>query len=263
LRRAGGLAVVAAFAGACIGFGAGSARAVPALAISDSLVAATSAPGTGAGAAGREGFVSKRDLTRLVFASALVAIVSHDDLEITRRLTPVHGSFAHGLDRAGEHFGNPVYSAPALAALWAYGKLDDRPGLSRSALRIGGGVLAASIVSGGVKEVVGRWRPKESPDDPSRTGAFDGHNSFPSGHATVAFALASGIDHETRARWVPWVVYPLAGLTGWSRMHDREHWASDIAAGAVIGLWSTEKFRLEWATVSGSHRPAPAITVHF
>ena len=209
------------------------------------VTSARAAGGGGAGAAaGREGFVSKRDLSRLVFASAFVAIVSHRDLELTRDLSRPQGSFAHDLARAGEHIGNPVYSAPALAALWAYGKLDHRPGLSRSTLRIAGGVLAASIATGGIKEVVGRWRPRESPDDPSRTGAFDGHTAFPSGHATVAFALASGIDHETRARWVPWVVYPLAGLSGWSRVHDHEHWASDIAAGAVVGLWASEKFRL-------------------
>lgn len=223
------VALVVVFASALALLGAGSARAVPA----DST-----------GATGREGFVSKRDLSRLVFASAAIAIVSHHDLEFTHDATRAQGTFAHDLSRVGEHFGNPAYSAPALVALWAYGKLDHRPGLARATLRIAGGVLAASIVTGGLKEVVGRWRPIESPADPSRTGAFDGHTSFPGGHATVAFALASEIDHETHARWVPWVVYPLACVTGWSRVHDREHWASDIAAGAVVGLWATEKFRL-------------------
>ncbi len=207
------------------------------------VMAAPAPPDTAATHA-REGFVSRRDFTRLVFAAAAIAIVSHHDLEFTRDATKAQGGFARDLSRVGEHFGNPVYSGPALAALWAYGRLSDRRGLSHSALRIAGGVVASAVVAGGLKEVVGRWRPNESPDDPSRTRAFSGHASFPSGHTTVAFGLAAGIDQETRPRWVPWVVYPLAGVTAWSRVHDREHWASDVVAGAVVGLWATHKFRL-------------------
>jgi membrane-associated phospholipid phosphatase len=192
----------------------------------------------------REGFVSRRDPVRLLFAASLIALVSRRDQAIANDAAGAHSTFAHDLARIGEHYGNPLYSAPVVAGLWALGRLEHKRGLSASALRIAGGVAATAVVTGGLKEVVGRWRPVESPADPYRYKAFSNHVSFPSAHTGVAFSLASGIDRETRARWVPWVVYPLAGVTAWSRIHDREHWASDVTTGAIVGLWATHKFDL-------------------
>ena len=46
---------------------------------------------------------------------------------------------------------------------------------------------------------------------------------------------------ETTRGWVPWVAYPIASLVGWSRVQDDEHWASDVVAGAALGLWTARK----------------------
>ena len=35
----------------------------------------------------------------------------------------------------------------------------------------------------------------------------------------------------------------LAGLVGWSRLRDNRHWTSDVIADAVVGTWTTRKFR--------------------
>jgi membrane-associated phospholipid phosphatase len=70
---------------------------------------------------------------------------------------------------------------------------------------------------------------------------FSGHASFPSGHATLAFATATALDRETRAGWVPLVAYPLAALVGWSRVRDDQHWTSDVVAGAALGAWTAAK----------------------
>lgn len=68
--------------------------------------------------------------------------------------------------------------------------------------------------------------------------------SFPSGHATSGFALASTVTSESQ-RWRPqatWVVGPLmygaATLSGFSRMYNNRHWASDILSGAAIGTFA-------------------------
>ena len=74
---------------------------------------------------------------------------------------------------------------------------------------------------------------------------FSGNTSFPSGHTTVAFATAAALARESRARWVPWVAYPVAALVGWSRLRDNRHWASDVVAGAAVGYGAavaTERF---------------------
>src|SRR5262249_35174514 len=92
-----------------------------------------------------------------------------------------------------------------------------------------------------LKEAVGRSRPYESPNDAARFHPFSGHTSFPSGHATVAFAAASAIECESPARWAPWIAYPAAGMLAWSRVHDRLHWTSDVVAGGAIGIWTARK----------------------
>jgi len=70
------------------------------------------------------------------------------------------------------------------------------------------------------------------------------YQSFPSGHTTAAFAVASAVTSESR-RWWPrgvWVVAPVmyggATLVGLSRMYHNKHWASDVALGAAIGTFS-------------------------
>lgn len=64
------------------------------------------------------------------------------------------------------------------------------------------------------------------------TGDYD---SWPSGHTTVAFAVATAFHLEYRKAWVSVLAYSLAGLGGWSRIHDDKHWASDVFAGATVG----------------------------
>ena len=149
-----------------------------------------------------------------------------------------------GLQRAAhlaEHLGSPVYVGPALLASWAAGRFTGAPGLSAGTARVGAAVLGASALAAGLKLAVGRARPFEAPDDPDDFHPFSGKSSFPSAHATIAFATAAAVDGETRSRWVPWVVYPVATAVAWSRVHDEEHWASDVVVGAALGFWAGRK----------------------
>jgi membrane-associated phospholipid phosphatase len=187
--------------------------------------------------------VSKSDVALAVAASFGVLMVTHLDDNLSHEVPESNSAFARHVSSGAEKIGNPVYLAPLLGATWLAGKASGHPGLSSSALRIAGGIAASAAVSTTLKVVAGRARPSESPDDIDEFHAFSGHTAFPSGHTTVAFSLASGIDHETKARWVPFVVYPLAGLVGWSRLRDNRHWASDVFAGALVGVWTTRKFQ--------------------
>jgi membrane-associated phospholipid phosphatase len=137
--------------------------------------------------------------------------------------------------KEAERLGHPLYIGSALALGALTGQLIGRKEWAGSALRIGGGVAAAAAASGVLKLAVGRSRPNESPGDADELSPFSGHSSFPSGHTTVAFAFAAGLDAESSAAWVSWVAYPAAALVGWSRLRDNRHWASDVAAGAILG----------------------------
>jgi membrane-associated phospholipid phosphatase len=192
----------------------------------------------------RESMFDGKDIALAFTATAGVAVLSQLDRGISLEAPESNSAFARNLSFGAEKIGNPVYLAPVLGAVWLAGKASGHPGVSASALRIAGGMASSAAVSSVLKEVAGRARPYETPADPDEFHAFSGHTAFPSGHTTMAFSLASGIDHETRARWVPYVVYPLAGLVGWSRLRDNRHWTSDVVAGALVGLWTTHKFQV-------------------
>lgn len=91
------------------------------------------------------------------------------------------------------------------------------------------GLLVATVG----KLVTQRSRPHEG----RVYGFWQGGNSFPSGHATVAWAVAAtAASHFQHHKWVPWVVYPLAGLVSFSRVSSGNHFPSDVAFGSVIGF---------------------------
>lgn len=62
-------------------------------------------------------------------------------------------------------------------------------------------------------------------------------NSFPSGHATLAFAAATTLYRRYGWQW-GWPAYGIATLTGVARVAAREHHWWDVAAGAGLGVGS-------------------------
>lgn len=95
-------------------------------------------------------------------------------------------------------------------------------------------IFAAGIVTPLLKKTVGRLRPSQGSDGDEYRPLSSGQ-SFPSGHTTEAFAVASVIAARSDGWVVPTVAYTLASAVGFARMNDRAHFASDVVAGAVIG----------------------------
>lgn len=129
---------------------------------------------------------------------------------------------AYGIGRA--------IGSPRVAAVGLY---------STEAIAVSGAVTAL------IKGVAGRARPYVNDNDPDSfafdRGFRDGDSSFPSGHATAAFAAAAVISGES-ARWWPHaariitpVAYGSAVLVGLARIYSNKHWTSDVVMGAGIG----------------------------
>jgi hypothetical protein len=99
--------------------------------------------------------------------------------------------------------------------------------------------LAASIIASGMvtpvlKYATGRSRPRDT-SDIAHLRPFSGTSSFPSGHTTQAFAVASVISAHYDEIWVKYSSYTVAGLVGVARSYHDAHFASDILAGGLIG----------------------------
>lgn len=108
-----------------------------------------------------------------------------------------------------------------------------------TAASVAADAMASTIIAGGIitpalKLAFGRPRPRAN-EDPYTFRPFRGDKSFPSGHTTQAFAVASVIASEYDERWVKVTAYGLATGVGISRMYHDAHFASDVAAGALIG----------------------------
>ena len=192
---------------------------------------------------------SERPLVRLTrsdawfgFATALgVGAAAFADHDLHRRARATDGDGARRLARAVQPLGAPEVVAPVLLLSYLAGRALDRPALAAASERVGISVAVAGVATGALKLAIGRVRPEDSAAESDSYQPFSGHASFPSGHAALAFATATALDRETRARWVPWVAYPTAALVGWSRARDDKHWASDVVAGAALGAWTAAK----------------------
>ena len=102
------------------------------------------------------------------------------------------------------------------------------------AARVAVTILIAEMVSGLAKVWFDRDRPPLANPDPDPLVSLPATNSFPSGHATVAFACATAL-----ALAVPRLVLPffaLAALIAWSRVYVGVHYPLDVLAGAVLGV---------------------------
>lgn len=99
---------------------------------------------------------------------------------------------------------------------------------------LGAGLIASGIITPALKVAIGRQRPSQGKEVYSLR-PFSGNESFPSGHTTQAFAVASVISAHYDPLWVKMTAYGVAGLVGFARIDHNAHFASDVAAGALIG----------------------------
>jgi len=94
--------------------------------------------------------------------------------------------------------------------------------------------VVANLLSYGLRDWIGRRRPPLVYPDPKPLVHVPRSGSFPSGHATIAFACATVLAWK-----VPRLAFPafvLAGAIAWSRVYVGVHWPLDVLGGAIIGL---------------------------
>jgi membrane-associated phospholipid phosphatase len=163
------------------------------------------------------------------------AVVIDGPLRDEMRRQPGNSSFMLNIERFGAE-----YSVGLLGGFYLAGSLADND----TAIMVAQDGLTASIIASGlitpaIKIVTGRSRPYEDAGTYNfqSLGASNHSSSFPSGHTTEAFALASVISAHYDDIWVKSSAYTVAALVGVARSYHGAHFASDVLAGAFIGNW--------------------------
>ena len=94
---------------------------------------------------------------------------------------------------------------------------------------------ASVVVAFGAKTALKAMIKEERPD-------HSDNKSFPSGHASMAFAAARSIDKEFRKDciWIPIAGYAAATAVGIERIANKHHHWYDVVAGAAVGYGAAE-----------------------
>jgi membrane-associated phospholipid phosphatase len=211
----------------------------------------------------------------LLLGLALPFDAAIHDLVFRHAVTHEARLLANGLTQ----FGTAWASGGLLGVLALVGRHTGDPVLLRAG--VGGvvGIALGSVADLAVKWVVCRGRPSlldgwgVDARDPAAGSASKAsaarrffhwpcvtdarHHSFPSGHATVAFAFAAVLARAAPSRRIAWL--GIAAGVAVSRVLLNAHFVSDVLGGAVIGWWSGSQ---AWA-LAGRVAPVPAEAVRF
>ncbi len=127
----------------------------------------------------------------------------------------------------GKYIGGTAEQVAMSIGTFAYGRLMDKPKVSH----LGNDLLQAQLISEFLVEPLKLATQRLRPYQTSHCGL---NCSFPSGHASVTFADATVI--ERHLGWKYSVIgYAIAAYVATSRLHDNDHFVSDVVFGAATG----------------------------
>lgn len=141
------------------------------------------------------------------------------------------------------NFGDPVMLLAISGGIYATGELAGSTGMRRAALLSIESLLISSTMLYALKWAVGRARPyaEEGKSSFHPFSFTSKYYSFPSGHTSAAFSVASVIAHHSDSLLVDVLSYSLATFVGFARPFQDKHWASDVFFGAALGYFVGQK----------------------
>ena len=101
-----------------------------------------------------------------------------------------------------------------------------------------GGLAINTIITQGLKYTINRERPYDKYPLLIHPYQIENDKSFPSGHTSTAFSLATSLAIQYKKWYVVVPVFAWASSVGFSRLYLGEHYPTDVLAGAAIGAGS-------------------------
>jgi membrane-associated phospholipid phosphatase len=172
------------------------------------------------------------------FGGALVAIgaAHHYDTQVRTHFIKTLGP---SKTTSSKDLQDAIPAAAVFVATWGYANLIGDSNGRGEAWAMLEAVGLSSVTAFALKYAGGRERPDQT-SDPNQWRKSGG-NSFPSVHATAAFAVGTVLAESGNDdyRWVRrFLGYGLGAGTSYERLKHNAHWLSDTVAGAALGIAS-------------------------
>ena len=241
-----------------------------------SAALAQSTAGQAPDSAGRSNtFLNRRDIgiVGAAVAGTVLLSVFDDDIARASQETRFQGSNLRTFTTRASKVNETTLTLAGIA-VYGIGRLTHSPVVTDIALHATESVVLASVASQLIRGPLGRTRPyvtsntapgaplgctstatTKAPCDQYSFHPFKGffgensfdYRAFPSIHTSSSMAVATVLAMETHRRspaatpFVAPLIYAAALLPGLSRVELNQHWASDIAAGAFMGVFAGYK----------------------
>ena len=178
----------------------------------------------------------KRNALFVYFAFFVVSMVSAQnwDINTLHQINSWDGKFIRNYNKfISQSEPYIAIGVPVAMAVAAWVKNDK--GLLKDAIYVGTTVAGTFVLTYGMKYLFDRDRPFVTYPDQVHPYSYESSPSFPSGHTSTAFALATSLC----IKYPKWYVIAPSALwacsVGVSRMNEGVHYPSDVLAGAAIG----------------------------
>ena len=175
--------------------------------------------------------LQRRDAKWVIPGSiGFMALVTTDRIsgdEIGEFNRQVHASRI--ISNAGSIYGLAAVSG----AFYLFGRKKNDDRARETGLLSAEAMVNSVIVAGALKGITRRARPAGGVE---RSEFFDGGSSFPSGHSTQAWAVATVIANEYHDhRSVQIAAYGTAAAVSVARFTGQKHYLSDVVVGSALG----------------------------
>jgi membrane-associated phospholipid phosphatase len=200
-------------------------------------------------------FLTRRDLAVSGLALAGTALLSRWDTDIAKASqVPTSTWQGSGMKRFAKNVSKVQETTLTLAGLLTYGigRATGQRTMTDIGLHATESIVLASLVSQVIRGPLGRARPYVTNDTNQYDFKFMGgfkkgeegfrRRAFPSIHTSSSMAVATVLTMEMSRRqmsatpYVAPVLFAAGLLPGLARIQLDQHWASDIAAGAFVGV---------------------------
>lgn len=170
-----------------------------------------------------------------------IALISEhfDDNWKREMVTEGHPYYDKGIARIGNQWGDLTLSGPFMLGVYGYGRWSNDATYLNASYSMVQSAAYTGVMTTLLKGVFRRDRPNEADDE---SGWLKSGQAFPSGHTSLAFAVSRAYLNslESPSLATQALFYGLATSTALARTHGNKHWASDVIAGAVLGIYTAD-----------------------